>query len=145
MGLFSFLKGSGDKSIDTAAENKVNASNMMNTVKSYGFEVEDLDIMITGETATVWGTAADQATREKVLLTVGNTKGIANVDDKMETKAPAPEAKMHTVVSGESLSRIAKKYYGDAMKYNVIFEANQPALKDPDKIYPGQVLRIPVL
>ena len=145
MGLFSFLKGSGDKEIDTAAENKINAQNMIKTVNSYGFDVEGLDIIITGETATVWGEAADQATREKVLLTVGNTKGIANVDDKMTTKAPAPEAKMHTVVSGESLSRIAKKYYGDAMKYNVIFEANQPALKDPDKIYPGQVLRIPEL
>jgi len=145
MGLFSFLKGSGDKEIDTAAENRANAQTLINTVKSYGFEVDNLDVIITGETATVWGEAADQATREKVLLTVGNTKGIANVDDKMTTKAPAPEAKMHTVVSGESLSKIAKKYYGDAMKYTVIFEANQPTLKDPDKIYPGQVLRIPEL
>ena len=145
MGLFSFLKGSGDKEIDTAAENRANAQTLINTVKSYGFNLENLDVIITGETATVWGEAADQATREKVLLTVGNTKGIANVDDKMTTKAPAPEAKMHTVVSGESLSKIAKKYYGDAMKYTIIFEANQPALKDPDKIYPGQVLRIPEL
>ena len=77
---------------------------------------------------------------EKINKTI-----IANVDDKMTTKAPAPEAKMHTVVSGESLSKIAKKYYGDPMKYTVIFEANQPTLKDPDKIYPGQVLRIPEL
>ena len=145
MGLFSFLKGSGDKEIDTAAENRTNALKMIDTIKSYGFDVKDLDIIIAGETATVWGEAADQATREKVLLTLGNTKGIANVDDKMTTKEPAPEAKMHTVVSGESLSRIAKKYYGDAMKYNVIFEANKPALTDPDKIYPGQVLRIPEL
>ena len=145
MGLFSFLKGSGDKEIDTAAENRTNALKMIDTIKSYGFDVKDLDIIIAGETATVWGEAADQATREKVLLTLGNTKGIANVDDKMTTKEPVPEAKMHTVVSGESLSRIAKKYYGDAMKYNVIFEANKPALTDPDKIYPGQVLRIPEL
>ena len=145
MGLFSFLKGSGDKEIDTAAENRANAQTLINTVNSYGFNVENLDIIITGETATVWGEAADQATREKVLLTIGNTKGIANVDDKMTTKEPAPQAKMHTVVSGESLSKIAKKYYGDAMKYNVIFEANKPTLSDPDKIYPGQVLRIPEL
>ena len=145
MGLFSFLKGSGDKEIDTAAENKVNAQTLVNTVNSYGFDVENLDIIIAGETATVWGEAGDQATREKVLLTVGNTKGIANVDDKMTTKKPAPEAKMHTVVSGESLSKIAKKYYGDAMKYTIIFEANQPTLSDPNKIYPGQVLRIPEL
>ena len=145
MGLFSFLKDSGDKAIDATAENKVNAATMMNTIQSYGFDVKDLDIEIEGDKAKIYGTVADQATREKVMLAVGNTKGIAKVEDKMVTAAPAPEAKMHTVVSGESLSKIAKKYYGDAMKYNVIFEANKPPLSDPDKIYPGQVLRIPEL
>lgn len=145
MGLFSFLKDSGDKAVDATADNKANAFNMVKTVESYGFDVKDLDIEIDGETAKVWGTAADQATREKVLLTVGNTKGISKVEDKMTTAVPAPEAKMHTVASGESLSLIAKKYYGDAMKYNMIFEANNPPLKDPNKIYPGQVLRIPEL
>ncbi len=54
-----------------------------------------------------------------------------------------PEAKYYTVVKGDTLSKIAKASYGDAMKYPVIFEANKPMLKDPDKIYPGQVLRIP--
>ncbi len=145
MGLFSFSKDSGDKAIDATAENKANAATMMNTIQSYGFDIKDLDVEIDGDTAKIYGTAADQATREKVMLTVGNTKGIAKVEDKMVTAAPAPEAKMHTVASGESLSKIAKKYYGDAMKYNIIFEANKPPLSDPDKIYPGQVLRIPEL
>ena len=45
--------------------------------------------------------------------------------------------------TGDTLSKIAKEMYGDANKYPVIFEANKPMLKDPDKIYPGQVLRIP--
>ena len=107
MGLFSFLKDSGDKAIDTTAENKVNATTMMNTIQSYGFDIKDLDVEIDGDTAKIYGTAADQATREKVMLTVGNTKGIAKVEDKMVTAAPAPEAKMHTVASGESLSKIA--------------------------------------
>ena len=49
------------------------------------------------------------------------------------------------MVSGDSLSKIAKEQYGDAMKYPAIFEANKPMLTDPDKIYPGQVLRIPPL
>ena len=56
---------------------------------------------------------------------------------------PEPAATFYTVVSGDSLSKIAKKHYGDASKYPVIFDANRPMLKDPDKIYPGQVLRIP--
>ena len=63
----------------------------------------------------------------------------------MSVTTPAQEAKYHTVVSGDSLSKIAKVYYGDMMKYNVIFEANTPMLEHPDKIYPGQVLRIPNL
>lgn len=145
MGLFSFNKNSGEKAIDSAAENSANASQLMNTIQSYGFDVTDLDIEVDGDTAKVWGTAATQATREKVLLALGNTQGIANVEDKMTTALPEPESKMHTVKSGESLSLIAKKYYGDAMKYTEIFEANKPALTDPDKIYPGQVLRIPNL
>jgi nucleoid-associated protein YgaU len=91
----------------------------------------------------------EQAVREKIVLAVGNTTGISKVDDRLQVvvekaAAPkAPEAKYYTVVKGDSLSKIAKAQYGDAMKYPVIFEANKPMLKDPDKIYPGQVLRIP--
>ena len=108
-------------------------------------EVEELRIEVQGDVATVWGKVDNQAEREKVVLAVGNVIGIARVDDRMEAKQKAPEAQMHTVVSGDSLSKIAKKYYGDANKYQAIFEANKPMLKDPDKIYPGQVLRIPPL
>ena len=78
-----------------------------------------------------------------MILSVGNIEGIAQVDDRMEVEEPKPEAQFHTVAKGEWLSKIAKKYYGNANKYMVIFEANKPMLKDPDLIYPGQVLRIP--
>jgi nucleoid-associated protein YgaU len=106
-------------------------------------QVENLKIDVTGDTAVVHGQVDDQAEREKVVLALGNVIGIARVDDRLETKKVAPESQMYTVVSGDSLSKIAKKFYGDAAKYNAIFEANRPMLKDPDKIYPGQVLRIP--
>ncbi len=108
-------------------------------------QVEGLEIDVTGATATVHGMVDDQAEREKVVLAVGNVAGIARVDDRLETKAKAPQSTMYTVVGGDSLSKIAKKHYGDANKYMKIFEANQPLLKDPNKIYPGQVLRIPPL
>ena len=85
------------------------------------------------------------AFREKIVLILGNTAGIGGVDDQLTVEAPEPEATYYTVVSGDSLSKIAKAHYGDAMKYPVIFEANKPMLTDPDKIYPGQVLRIPPL
>jgi len=54
-----------------------------------------------------------------------------------------PSSRFYTVKSGDTLGKIAKEFYGNAGKYPVIFEANKPMLKDPDRIYPGQVLRIP--
>ena len=89
------------------------------------------------------GTVPDQATKEKVLLCCGNVHGVSAVNDMLIVDAPEPESQWHTVVSGDNLSKIAKAFYGDANKYPVIFEANKPMLKHPDKIYPGQLLRIP--
>jgi nucleoid-associated protein YgaU len=59
------------------------------------------------------------------------------------TPAPAAPAKTHTVAAGESLSKIAKKVYGDANQWKKIFEANKDQIKNPDLIHPGQVLKIP--
>lgn len=160
MGLFDFVKNAGEKifgkddpepaprthNVDPATLEKMKRNKaLQNLVAKLGLEVEQLRIEVDGETATVTGLVDDQAEREKVVLAVGNVIGIARVDDRLEAKKKAPEAQMHTVVSGDTLSKIAKKYYGDAGKYPAIFEANQPMLKDPDKIYPGQVLRIPPL
>jgi nucleoid-associated protein YgaU len=69
--------------------------------------------------------------------------GVAEVENRMSVARPEPEAQFHTVVRGDTLSAIAKKFYGNANQYMVIFEANKPMLSHPDKIYPGQVLRIP--
>lgn len=160
MGLFDFVKNAGEKifgkddpepaprtrNVDPATLEKMKRNKaLQNLVAKLGLEVEQLRIEVDGETATVTGLVDDQAEREKVVLAVGNVIGIARVDDRLEAKKKAPEAQMHTVVSGDTLSKIAKKYYGDAGKYPAIFEANKPMLKDPDKIYPGQVLRIPPL
>lgn len=158
MGFFDFLKGSGKevkdpepqdltKDYSAAERQQINdrrrAMALVKEVEDLGLAIQDLAVKVDGEVATVSGTVEDQATNEKVVLAVGNTVGIARVDDRIEVSTPEPEAQFHTVESGESLSLIAKQYYGDAMKYPVIFEANRPMLTDPDKIYPGQVLRIP--
>jgi len=153
MGLFSFIKNAGAKIFGTgkttaeeaseAAEEK--STKLFSAVNSWGFDVTDLNIEVNDDAVTVWGEADSQATREKVILVLGNTTGIASVDDRMTVKIEEPEAQFHTVVKGDYLSKIAKKYYGNAMKYPVIFEANKPMLEHPDKIYPGQVLRIPNL
>ncbi|MCK0130285.1 peptidoglycan-binding protein LysM [Flavobacteriaceae bacterium F08102] len=160
MGLFSFIKNAGAKVFgigktteEEATENvakatelaELKASKLTHAVQALGFMVTDLNITVDGDKATVYGIAENQSTREKTVLVIGNTEGIATVDDQMTTAIQEPEAQFHTVVSGDSLSKIAKKYYGNAMKYPVIFEANKPMLTHPDKIYPGQVLRIPEL
>lgn len=160
MGLFSFIKNAGAKvfgigktdaeAAAEAAEAKLKAeaaaaASLQETVGDLQLQVENLNIHIVDDTATITGMAYDQATKEKVVLVVGNSNGIATVDDQMTVEHAEPEAQFHTVVSGDTLGKIAKNYYGNAMKYPVIFEANKPMLIDPDKIYPGQVLRIPAL
>ena len=87
--------------------------------------------------------AADQQTKEKILLCRGNVAGVAKVNDQLSVAAPEDEARFYTVVKGDTLSKIAKSFYGNANAYPSIFEANKPMLSHPDKVYPGQMLRIP--
>ena len=160
MGLFSFIKNAGAKvfgigktDAEEAAEavdaelkvEEAAARKLEETIRDLDLKVEGLSVHIDDDAATISGLAYDQATREKTILVVGNSNGIATVDDKMTVEHVEPEAQFHTVVSGDTLGKIAKKFYGNAMKYPVIFEANKPMLEHPDKIYPGQVLRIPAL
>ena len=173
MGIFDFTKNAGASVIDAeeakkaeeaaakesaaAAEaqakyqalleqfNRETSDKLREVVTKNGFDADKLTFSYDAaiSRATVAGTIDTQTNREKVVLLVGNTEGIAQVDDQMTVVAAEPEATFHTVVKGDTLSKIAKAVYGDPMKYPVIFEANKPMLKDPDLIYPGQVLRIP--
>ena len=167
MGIFDFVKeagaklgfGGGDDTRDEGIEklgrdmqdedpvlaNRMRGNALARAVMGHGFEVDDLRVDYDEGTATVFGKVSDQATRERVILALGNVQGVARVDDRIEVAEPAPEAVLYTVQSGDSLSKISLAHYGDAMKYMVIFEANQPMLENPDLIYPGQVLRIPPL
>jgi nucleoid-associated protein YgaU len=149
MGLFSFIKNAGAKlfGVGKAKEEVIvdKAVKLQEKVEKLGFKVRDLNIEMVDDVVKIWGEAATQEEKEKVILVLGNTEGIATVDDNITVLEPKIEAQFYTVVKGDSLSKIAKKYYSDAMKYPVIFEANKPMLKAPDLIYPGQVLRIPNL
>ena len=170
MGLFSFIKEAGEKLFksrdadaaaaeiakapgDEAAKAKVEAANraagdaIEAYIKQQNLVITALTVTFdsTSATASVFGVAADQATREKALLCAGNVEGVVAVKDMMSVDQSAPEATFHTVVKGDNLSKISKQHYGDPNKYMKIFEANKPMLSHPDKIYPGQVLRIPPL
>ena len=121
------------------------SSELEKYVKDLGLAAEDLEIRFDDGTATIEGSVATQEDREKIILAVGNVEGVSKVDEEIDVVDESAQAKMYTVVSGDTLSKIAKEYYGDASKYPTIFEANKPMLKNPDLIYPGQVLRIPAL
>ena len=167
MSLFSFMKDVGEKlftprsasaapapaagAAPAAAPNQ-QAQDVANgeTIKKYiaglGLNVSGLNVTYDSSsfTATITGTAADKETKEKVVIAAGNVMNVAKVDDQMSvTSNTGADAKFHTVKSGDTLSKISKEVYGDANQYNKIFEANKPMLTSPDKIYPGQVLRIP--
>jgi len=151
MGLFDFVKDAGEKLQGMAGgllgkddEARAEASGKIGeAIAAQGITVEGLKVELDGDTAVLRGSVASQADREKAILIAGNTRGIARVDDQISVESPEPEATFYTVKSGDSLSKIARAHYGNATKYPIIFEANRPMLSDPDKIYPGQVLRIP--
>jgi len=166
MGLMSFMKEAGEKLFgkgeakaaqdaaaaaptaeNVAALSKAAGDAIVTYINAQGLPGSNLDVAFEGTTSTVTvsGQVDDQGTKEKILLCCGNVAGVAAVNDLLTVAEPAPEAQYHTVVSGDNLSKIAKAFYGDANKYPVIFEANKPMLSNPDKIYPGQLLRIPPL
>ena len=146
MGLIDFVKEAGESLLKKAGESREAAGEAVSKrIQDLGLTVDGLKVDVDGDKAVLSGKAASQAEREKAILAAGNTQGVAQVDDQLSVASAEPESRYHRVVSGDTLSKIAKQYYGDLSKYPEIFEANQPMLKDPDQIYPGQVLRIPPL
>ncbi len=163
MGLFSFVTDAGEKlggavfdalnkeedrnkatEISPEKHNQIRKSGVVTKIKTeLGDIAKDVTVEVDGDKVILKGSIKDQANSEKVALCAGNSFGISTVDCQVVVENPEPEAQFYTVKSGDSLSKIAKEFYQNAGKYTAIFEANQPLLTDPNKIYPGQVLRIP--
>ena len=149
MGLLSFFRDAGER-LGTP-DFDVSGAGMADAITTYiakqGIDTYGLTVTFDAASATVTasGEAPDQATREKVILCCGNVKGVSAVNDDLTVAEAADESQWYDVVSGDNLSKISKQYYGDPNKYQAIFEANKPMLSSPDKIYPGQKLRIPPL
>src|SRR6185503_12215689 len=155
MGLIDFVKDAGEKlfgrgQAQAAAKEsaaapadaaKLQAANsaagdaILEYVKSQNLSATGLTVTYDGATSTVsvFGVAPDQETREKIVLCCGNVAGVQAVKDMMSVDRSQPEAKFYTVVSGDTLSKISKQFYGDANKYMKIFEANKPMLKSPTR------------
>lgn len=164
MGLFNFIKEAGEKLFGgkeaqaapapgaaptpgaSQADLNIKAASAIEAyIATQKLGVSNLKVTFDGAQGkvTVTGEAPNQAAKEKVTLCAGNVASVTSVDNQLSVTNPEPEAQYHDVVRGDTLSAIAKKYYGDANKYPAIFEANKPMLTHPDKIYPGQKLRIP--
>ena len=139
MGLFSFLKGAGKKLTGAAhADEAPDEAALKKELVDLGLH-EGVEVKVEGDKVKITGTPKDQAAKEKAIIAIGNVEGVATVEDDTPGEAPV----IHVVEKGDTLSAIAKKTLGDANRYMEIFEANKPMLKDPNKIYPGQSLRIP--
>lgn len=167
MGLFDFAREAG-KSLRGGKDDKVEAQELAEALRAQGVTIQNGQITVRGgDTVAISGQADSQREKELAILILGNTKGVAHVDDNItvvQRQAPRPQAApaqpqaqaapqaqqpaeppatFYTVKPGDTLSKIAQEYLGAANRYNEIFEANRPMLKDPDEIYPGQTLRIP--
>lgn len=167
MGLFSFLKKAGSRlfskkeserektttsGLNDMVEHNQRLILLKGVINSLNIPVENLSLDLDDDKVTIYGQTDTYAHKEKIVLAAGNVSGIATVDDRLsvsasvgeeeEAEKPA-EATFYTVKKGDTLSKIAKAHYGEWQKYKGVFEANKPMLKDPDLIYPGQVLRLP--
>jgi len=152
MGLISFIKNAGDKLFKSDEKREQEKADLiMAHIKQFGFNTSDIQVKVVDDKVTLMGSIDTIENKNKVIVTAGNVDGVASVEDWLVVKnppvvtPPPPEKQFYTVKKGDYLSKIAKEVYGNANKYNVIFEANKPMLKDPNLIYPGQVLVIPPL
>jgi nucleoid-associated protein YgaU len=176
MGLFDFMKTAGEDTIEEKVKvspervDQLRQEAITESLAALDIQGEEVAVTVTGDIATLRGSAPSQEALEKMVLCAGNQFGISQVDCQLTVDAPAQassasaepapaaqssaaapaasaeaQSTFYTVQSGDTLGKIAADHYGDAGKYPVIFEANKPMLSDPDKIYPGQTLRIPPL
>ncbi|MGE8153843.1 peptidoglycan-binding protein LysM [Pseudomonas vancouverensis] len=145
MSLLSFVKEAGEKLLDLLTPGNANASEQLKEhISKVGLGNPNVQATVDGDKVTVTGEVASQEEKEKILLAVGNIEGVGSVDDQITVTGPVVAAARFVVVKkGDTLSAISLAVYGNANQYNKIFEANKPMLKDVNKIYPGQSLRIP--
>jgi len=167
MGLFSFIKNAGKK-LGIGDDEPPEAVAVKKELDSFDLGTQNVEVSVDGDKCVLKGVVADQTAFEKAVIAVGNTLGISKVEaadlkvvapdsglklgqtdmtELVKAATPARQPVLYTVKKGDNLWKIAEAHYGKGKgaKHTVIFDANRPMLSHPDKIYPGQVLRIPDL
>jgi nucleoid-associated protein YgaU len=147
MGLISFVKSAGAKLFGASEAKAATVDDLQKELQKHGLDTSGVKIAVDGDKVHVTGTAANTEQAEKIAIALGNTVGIQTVQNDIKPTTAAPESKFYTVKSGDTLWAISEREYGKGHgdKYDKIFQANKPMLTHPDKIYPGQVLRVPPL
>lgn len=147
MGLFDFAKDVGRQLFNTDDEA---ADNIKEHLEIQTSGMSNVTVEFDDGVATICGDCSNAAVRDKAILIAGNIKGVTKVvADGLTAPEPKPEepeekAEIYEIVSGDTLGGIAKKFYGKGSAYMRIFEANREIISDPNKIYPGQKIRIPL-
>jgi len=141
MGLYDFAKDMGKKLFEKDDDP---AAKIQESIEANNPGITDLGVAYNDGNVNLSGKADSAEAVEKAVLLAGNVKGVTDVKiDNMDAPAPALEVFYYTIASGDSLSKIAKKLYGNAMDYPKLFLANREVIKDADLIYPGQKIRVP--
>ena len=147
MSFLDFAKDMGRKLFD---RDDVAAEKIKQHLEIQLTSVKGLDVKFDDGVVTLCGECTSSADRDQAILMAGNVKGVKKViADELTFPPPPPEepkekVEFYEIKSGDTLSAIAKRYYGSAGKYMRIFEANRNVIEDPNKIYPGQKIRIPL-
>ncbi len=145
MGLFDFARNIGKKIFGSDDSDDDAAAKLKQHIEEDNPGINNLEVEIVDGVATIKGDTDDPSALEKAVLMAGNAMGIEEVRaDELTSPAQTVEVQYYEIQEGDSLWKIAKAFYGDGNKYEQIFEANREVIQDPDKIFPGQKIRIPM-
>jgi nucleoid-associated protein YgaU len=142
MGLFDFVKEIGHKLFNRDEEA---AERIRKHIEEMNPGISDLGVEYKNGVVSISGQAASAEAMEKAVLMAGNVQGVWDVKiDNLQIPANQEKVEYYLIKKGETLSAIAKQFYGKANQYRKIFEANREVIKDPNLIFPGQKIRIPL-
>lgn len=141
-GLFDFIRNIGKKVFQQNDDDAAKAEKIKQSLEP--LNIPDLKVDYKNGQVQLSGGAASPEQKEKAVLIAGNIADVEKVNaDALQAPAQQEKVEYYIIQSGDTLSKIAQHYYGDAAAYNRIFEANREVIEDPNKIFPGQKIRIP--
>jgi nucleoid-associated protein YgaU len=142
MGLFDFVKEIGHKLFNRDEEA---AEKIKKHIEAMNPGIAGLGVNFSNGVVSLSGQAASAEAMEKAVLLAGNVQGVSDVKiDGLQTPPVTEKVEYYIIKKGDTLSAIAKQFYGKANDYPKIFDANREVIKDANLIFPGQKIRIPL-